>query len=235
MSEKAAGTETPARSPSTGKGSTSASQSRRPSADDASIAPTVQAHRRRSSATLAPLPHPAGDYKFSAYSMSNSTKEEIPPVPAQPTVAPPFAALPARYQNYRSPVRTVPGGRFRRQQSRDVDSIDTALVDDGDESHMSEAGDRVLEIRSAYAQPPAVYPYLFEPPGTANSSLPPPTANSERANRSSGEFEYPDELMPRMVANPATQELNTARQSVLRPTSADSATSSKAIRNVPIV
>ncbi|KAK9899998.1 hypothetical protein P389DRAFT_207580 [Cystobasidium minutum MCA 4210] len=224
--------QTSARSQSMRKASSSISQTRRPSADDASIAPTFQSHRRGSSATLAPSPHPTGDYKFAAYSMSPRAGEDIPPVPVQATPAPPplaATALPVRYHNYRMAHRTMPGGRFRRQtQVSDIESVDTSLQDDEDESHMSEAGDRVLDIRSSFTQPPAVYPYLFEPPGTANSSLPPPTGNSERANRSSGEFDMPDDYLARMAQNSvaapgSTSPTHQVPSKAQRPTSAESA------------
>lgn len=195
------------RSQSMRKASSSNSQLRRPSADDASIAPTYQSGRRRSSGTLAPSPHPTGDYKFSTYSMAARPSEDVPRPPVPATPAPPFAAHSSRYQHHRMPYRNMPGGRFRRQSQTQVETAaSSAAPDDGDDSHMSEAGDRVLEIRSTYpyTQAHAVYPYLFEPPGTANSSLPPPTGNSERANRSSGEFEYPHDLMPMPGPTPPT-------------------------------
>lgn len=187
--------------------SPSQSQSRRSSKDHESISPNYHSHRRGSSATLSPSPHPSGDYKFGNYSMNARSYEDIPPVPAPPQVSavpvPPFSSLPARYQNYRLPHRTMPGGRFRRQTaSRDSDAAETVDGAEVDESHQSEAGDRVLEIRSSHPQLPAVYPYLFEPPGTATSSLPPPTATSDVANRSSGEFEYPDEKAARLAQMP---------------------------------
>lgn len=177
----------------------SQSQLRRASADDVGAAPTSQSsHRRGSSATLAPSPRSSGDIKFTNYSMNPHSSEEIPPVPTsapgQAPAVPPFSSLPVRYQNYRLPHRTMPGGRFKRQNdSRDGSiSVDVARATEVDDSHPSEAGDQVLEISSAYSQPPTVYPYLFEPPGTATSSLPPATANSDIANRSSGEFEIYD-------------------------------------------
>lgn len=225
------------------------SQSRRPSVEDGNLAAAHQSHRRGSSVTLAPSPHPSGDYKFGNYSMTHSN-DSIPPVPApvaapapapgpgppdQTVPIPPFSTLPAKYQNYRAPHRNIPGGRFRRQaESRNSDTIDieTALKSDLDDSHQSEAGDRVLEIRSAYSQPPAVYPYLFAPPGTAASSLPPPTATSDVANRSSGESEYldgkasrvgPTQAVPAPV--PAKVDASSVRQSYRTPGTSASNTS----------
>lgn len=188
----------PPRSPSRRKASGPYTQSRRPSGDDASLAPTYQSHRRGSSTTLTPSPYVSSDYKFPANSAAPRASEVIPPVPVSTLPIQSFTSSPTRYQNYRIPHRTMPGGRFRRQtQSRDSDTVEDTLKNvpptEADDGHQSEAGDRVLEIRSSYSQQQAVYPYLFEPPGTAASSLPPPTATSDVANRSSGEFEYPDE------------------------------------------
>lgn len=185
--------------------------SRRPSGQEGSPSPTYESHRRGSSVTLAPSPHPAGDYKFPNHSMSRF-EEDIPPVPtpAQSVAIPPFATLPVRYQAHRAAYRNTPGGRFRRQtQSSDSDAVNVTVETEVDDSHQSEAGDRVLDIRTSYSQPPAVYPYLFEPPGTAASSLPPPTATSDVANRSSGEFEYLDEKAFRAARPPAQSPRST--------------------------
>lgn len=201
--------------------------SRRPSKDDASIATTYQSHRRGSSVTLIPSPgvsHLSGEQKFANHSMNTRSHEDIPPVPSPTSISavpiPPFANLPAKYQNYRLPHRTMPGGRFRRQtSSRDSNVADVAGAAEHDDPNQSEAGDRVLEIKSSYSQPPAVYPYLFEPPGTATSSLPPHTATSDVANRSSGEFEYRDERALRLAQMPP-QSAPQAATDPVDPTSA---------------
>jgi hypothetical protein len=219
MSEKAAST---LASPSSRKLSRSQDKLRRPSGDSTSNPNLHQPHRRSSSTTLAtdePVPRP---YRFPAYKMrGDDDTEKLPPVPTLADELPsPPSWLPTKYQHYRIPTRTFPQGRFKRQSGLAEDLEAGEQESTASDNEVAERTDRILDIRKSPTSPAfSPYPYLFEPPGTAASSipprtaassLPPQTAISDVANRSSGDWDYLDPRLASLRAAVSTDNTKAA-------------------------